>query len=275
LSSFVEQIAGMSDEAGVQVFTIAFGEKRPRPEQVLRQIAERCRGAFYHAPTSKELAEIYRTRVEELTKEFLLSYDSPFPAADGLPRKVSVAVKIPNGSLNAANNYQIGPIIAGARRAAAKTTSADGGQASGGIGSMFAKFVLFLTLAAALLGGLAMTDRKALFEFRNKQTSPSSTATNQSTGTANHAMGATHAPPSNMQQPSRKTSPPPPPVPKPPPPVPVAKTKMQPSGQPATSPTPAKPQGTTKKRIMRKPPPPPAKPGTRKSIKPFKKPPDN
>ena len=93
LHSHIERIAKASDAQGVPVYTIAFGDKNAGAERVLKDMAAKCQGEYYFAPSGDELARIYRSRVEEASNEFLIVYDSPYPEADGLPRRVQIEVE--------------------------------------------------------------------------------------------------------------------------------------------------------------------------------------
>jgi len=265
LPESVEQIAQLSTDAGVPVYTIFFGSTTTegiQAENVLRDLAKKCNAAFYNAPTGEELAKIYRAQVEELSKEFLVVFDSPYPQADGLPRTVVVTVKSPAGDLTSSNNYQIGPLIAGATRGAPKGIAA--GQAGSGGSSTFLKLVLFLMLAALLIGGLfvpSRTDWLSRFAGTGSAGSTSSPSSNASSPVASSSSSAGGA----SQRPVR-------PVPATPV-APAQKGHVAPSrsgsasskpaaksSKPVAKQSPAQP-GEVKSRL-RKPPPPP-KPGNR------------
>ncbi len=250
-TQLVDGLSESSDSQGAPVYTISFGSnEHPDAIAALRYIADRCSGKYYHAPSGAELAEIYRAQVQELEGAFTVTYNSPYPAADGLPRKVDVAVATPSGDVSAQSSYEIGPIIAGARRTAAPVTSAvsEGTEPAAG-GSTFLKLMLFVVLLAALVGGLYASTVLPIF-------------TQLSSGAATAAAGPTPPGPATGT-PSSSTTPPPPPPPPPPPTGVPSRSQQQPAAKPPAAQSSASPKPVTKPASPSKPPPPPPPPGGR------------
>lgn len=160
----LDDLESDSDKLGVPISTIAFGKgsneaefgsEDSLAEQPLKYIAEHCNGQYYHAPTSEELASIFRSQVQELKDGFLIKYDSPYPEPDGLPRKVEVKIASPSGQLLATGGYQIGRILSGSggRTPLTRGTDLAEDEVAGGAGSGL-KLLLALVLGSVLVGGL-------------------------------------------------------------------------------------------------------------------------
>jgi len=277
LAGVVETIAAQSDKNGVPVYTIGFGREAAEAEAVLRDLARKCKAEFYHAPTAQELAKIYRSQVQELTNEFTVTYLSPYPTADGLPRRVDIEIAAAAGTLAASTNYQIGSIVDSGGRAAP--------QAQGGSGvvatafSALAKLWVFALLFALLSGALVVSEVPRL---RPRLLGPGSspapalpaTSATQPTPTPAGAAAAPRRPPppppkkpmagagpsAAPPQPAAPrpavgpaTAGPPTPAPPPPQPVPVPRPAPSLSGPPGTK--------STIRPIAPPPPPPPGKQG--------------
>lgn len=154
LPALVDSIAELSDRMGVPVYTIGFGDLgNPDTESVLRNLSEKCIAEYYHAPTAEQLANIYRSQLQDLTQEFTVVYDSPFPQPDGLPRHVQVEIASPAGTLLAEASYEIGAIIhsgRGARSSEDESSPAIASDVSGVFHLLFF-WLMFSVLAAALL----------------------------------------------------------------------------------------------------------------------------
>ena len=275
----LEQIAGASDAGGVPVFAIAFGSRHPLAEQVLRDLASRCSGEYYFAPTGEKLAEIYRSRVQDASEQFLITYNSPWPDDDGLSRQIQGEIETPSGTLEASGQYQIGPIIAGGIRKAPRVAAIAGDEpieASGG-GSKALQIVMFLVLLCVLSGGLVASELSPQLRSRlgTVATAPEAPVSNRPLVSPKPAP----PPPKRPTLPGRTTSspaavgqsptttppavggkvsgtvPPPPPVPRP---VAPATPSSQPSVTKKTPPPPAA-RGTQKISPIPPPPPPPGK----------------
>jgi Mg-chelatase subunit ChlD len=248
LAPMVEQIATLSDSTGVPVYTIAFGDRNPSAEIVLKSMAKRCNAEFYFAPSGDELARIYRSRVEEAGNEFRVTYDSPWPEADGLPRQVQVEVSSESGVLTARSGYQIGPLITGGRRSPPQLSGGSSDPAAAVSGSGVVTTLAFLALLALLGGGLAAS------EF-----SPHLRATLGSVSSGNSSAAPSTAPPVNRSGSSAPLAPPPPPPLRYPGSL-SAKSSPPPStagSRVAPPPAPAPPPRVTLPRVV---PPPPATP---------------
>lgn len=205
LEAMIDQIATDSDRQGVPVYTIAFGEKIAEAETVLRTLASRCAGEYFFAPTGDELARIYRDQVKEVGNSFIAVYDSPWPDADGLPRKVEVTVDSTSGELISSSGYQIGPMITGGQRAAPRL--ADGTSSTGGgAGALFLKSFLLLVLLVSLGGGLAASEYSP--QLRARLGASTTTAAGTSPATGPPAGGA--AVPVAASSAPRPAAPPPP-----------------------------------------------------------------
>jgi len=156
LLSAIPQIASLSEKVGVPVHAIGFGND-PDVHQglpVLKELAKRCNGNFYHAPTDQELAAIFRREVQNAVNECTLAYYSPYPKADGLPRNVEVTIRTGHGEMTAVTNYQVGSILAAARQT--PVTDAGPSAATESTGASFLlQFALFIVLLAILSGALA------------------------------------------------------------------------------------------------------------------------
>lgn len=299
LVRMIDPIAEASDAQGVPVYTIAFGERFPEVEQMLRSLASQCSGEYYFAPTGEKLAEIYRSRVQDASEQFLITYNSPWPDADGLNRRVRVGIETPSGTLEAGGQYQIGPIISGGSRKAPRVASVAGGEnepVEGG-GAMVLQIIMFLVLLAALSGGLAASE----FSPQLRSVLGTAATPSQSTAPTSQPLVSPTPPPPPPKLPGQRsqpvkpgaaspTGPPPPPAQSrppvgstPPPPKPSTPTQSTPA---SSKPTPSKPatkspvpETTTantppppRPRGPAKTPPRPSAPGTQK-ISPIPPPP--
>ncbi len=289
LPRMIDPIAEASDAQGVPVYTIAFGERYPDVEQTLRSLASQCSGEYYFAPTGDKLAEIYRSRVKDASEQFLVTYDSPWPDADGLNRKVRVEVETPSGTLEAGGQYQIGPIISGGSRKAPRVATVAGDEdapAEGG-GAMVLQVIMFLILLAILSGGLAASE----FSPQLRSVLGTVATSTQSPAPNSPPLVSPAPPPAPPKLPGRRPQPastsglsptgaPPPPAPgrppigsTPPPPKPSTPSQSKPATKPPVpetptpkTPPPPRPRGAVKA------PPPPSAPGTQK-ISPIPPPP--
>lgn len=282
LPPLIETIAERSDTTGVPVYTISFGDLgNPAAETVLRQLAQKCSAQYYHAPTAQQLAEIYRSQVQELTREFTVLYDSPYPQADGLPRRVEVQISAPAGTLVAATTYQIGSIVdSGATRAPAN--SGKGPAAMATIASAFLKCMIFTVLFVLLAAGLAVPSLMPRGKF--------SLAPQTAIAQKSQAATRTTTPPVRSLAPSVRPPPPPPPGKRPSPVKPVSPAASSPVAATTSSATEQSlsstaPTGVTKGSTplpapaAARPPapaalkPPPGKPGEKQTIRPVPPPP--
>lgn len=227
LPGYTTQISQMSESRGVPVHSIAFGTPLvPFAKQSLESLASRCHGRFYHAPTNQELVTIFRSRVLEMANECTIVYDSPYPQPDGLPRKVQVSINTPSGVLAANSDYQIGPIIAGARRSSPSAQVAGAIETKSSSAGVI-KACLFLGLGAFLVGALIVPYFLGSRLNANENSLPASS-------------GPAASP---MVSPQKVVPPPPPPV-RPTPPVgPSPHIASKPPGNTAVTPLPA--AGTT------------------------------
>lgn len=239
-----EQIGDLSDQLGVQVHSISVGhEVSDDGADDLKELASKGKGRYEHAPSPEQLAGLFRSRVAETVNECTLVYDSPYPAADGFDRPITVSIRTPAGPLTANASYKIGPLLSARSKPAAwaiaaptpgNPAAATGARVSGGI-----RGPLFLCLLLGLLAALVLP------ALRRK--SPSA-----------------EPPPAIALAPTPQSIRPPPPPPgrtaAPAPPVaPVATAAPAPArAAPAPVPAaaPARPAGGS---ILRPPPPPPPK----------------
>jgi VWFA-related protein len=271
LAGIVDMIADQSDKSGVPVFTIGFGRDAMGAEAVLRDLAQKCKAAFYHAPTAQELAAIYRSQVQEMTNEFTVVYHSPYPTADGLPRRVDVQISAAAGTLAARANYSIGGIVdSGGVRAVPKTPTSSAVKATAA--SAFLKLFLFVTLFVLLSGALIAPNWRGARPWAVGPGVASSVSAQQ----APVLPASTAAPQSARPRPPR---PPPPPAKKQP--LPATSPQNATSPGPATppsspAPSPAVPSST----LASKPAPVPGSasplsspPGEKKTIRPVPPPP--
>jgi VWFA-related protein len=232
LAAMTPAIAAESDRQGVQVHSIAFGlPLESSAKTMLTELAKRCQGEFRHAPSSQELAEIFRKRVKEMATFYTLVYDSPYPEADGLPRDVSVFVNSPTGALAAKGGYQVGPILGGRSTPAKWATQGGPGSATTSGTSAGIYWLLFLVLLALLGGGLAVPT------LRRSMQGPCAAPATAAAGPFPAPVGA-----------------PLPRIPAPPPPA-VARPAASPIFAPAPAAQPLRPMAPPP------PPPPPAAPG--------------
>jgi hypothetical protein len=150
----IPALVAESEKAGAPIYTIGFGDLGSRAaDEVLRRLAEESAGKYYFAPDAAQLAEIYRAQLREASEEFSLVYDSPFPAADGLPRSVEIEIATPRGTLAATTSYEIGGIVdAGGSRGSGKDDGASSLAEAGA--SVFLKTAIFVVLALALSAAL-------------------------------------------------------------------------------------------------------------------------
>ena len=156
LAGMTPTIAAQSDSAGTQVHSIAFGLPLHRSaEAMLRELARQCNGEFRHAPSNAELAAIFRSRVAEMVNECTLVYASPYPEADGLPRKVRITLGAGQAvTLSADAEYQIGPILSGGRRSVPVAQPGPAGSTASSAPASDIRLLLFFSLLIPLLGGL-------------------------------------------------------------------------------------------------------------------------
>lgn len=158
-ANHIKEIEKLADDIGAQVHTIGFGtEVGPQARMALEEVARGSSGQYQHAPTNEELARIFNARVQETINECTLTYDSPYPQPDGLPRKVRLEVKTPNGVLNGGFTYQVGPILGGRSSPAAWAITTGAAPVVSGVFSVFMSVILFLTLAVTLVAGLAIPE---------------------------------------------------------------------------------------------------------------------
>lgn len=82
---------------GQPVYVVGLGEydiagNAGIDEKVLRQLAEKTYGEYFHMPDAKELAALYRKLSGSFHKEYALTYRSPRPFYDGTRRDIEVSV---------------------------------------------------------------------------------------------------------------------------------------------------------------------------------------
>jgi Ca-activated chloride channel homolog len=269
LATAVDAIAVRSDAVGVPIYTIGFGGGASGAETTLQDLAQKCKGEFYHAPTAEELARIYRSQVQELTNEFTVSYRSPYPAADGLPRRVDIEIAAAGGTLAATTNYQIGSIVDSGGRTA--PLSQAGAAASGNLVSGFAKVLIFGVLLVMLSGALGLSETAALARVFGGASAATVSTPGSSPPVSAVPGNASRAPP----------PPPPPPRGRPAqtgggPPVPSASLGSQVSQTPA-SPAAGAPSSSSKTPgappMPRPAPPLSGPPGAKTTIRPIAPPP--
>lgn len=191
-ANHIKEIEKLADEIGAQVHTIGFGtEVGPQARLALEEVARGSSGQYQHAPTNEELARIFNARVQETINECTLVYDSPYPQPDGLPRKVRLEVKTPNGVLTGGFTYQVGPILGGRSSPAAWATTTGAAPVASGVFSVFMSVILFLTLFVTLVAGLAIPELiRAKGTHHSSATSPAPLTTN-----ASATAGPTKLPP--------------------------------------------------------------------------------
>ncbi len=265
LAPQVELIAERSDQTGVPVYTIGFGNLGPPDaETVLRTLADKCHAQYYHAPTAQELAEIYRRQVQELTKEFTILYHSPYPQADGLPRRVRVTISAPAGKLTAEGTYQVGAIVdsGGVRVAPQSGTVASVLRATT---SALVKFAIFSGLFVVLAGLLLAAAPFGLRQFWSANTAtaatPAASAASSSAASSSGPMKAPRRPPPPPKLSSPSAAVPPVAAPTAGPAAGAASPPgaSRPSAPAPTPPPMAGPPG--QKKTIRPVPPPPPRPG--------------
>lgn len=158
-ANHIKEIEKLADEIGAQVHTIGFGtEVGPQARLALEEVARGSSGQYQHAPTNEELTRIFNARVQETINECTLVYDSPYPQPDGLPRRVHLDVKTPNGILTGGFTYQVGPILGGRSSPAAWATATTTSSVASGWFSVVMSVILFLTLFVMLVSGLAVPE---------------------------------------------------------------------------------------------------------------------
>ena len=219
----IEAIAQLGEEAGAQVHTIGFGgEVGPAARAALQEVARRCSGQYQHAPSNEELTRIFNARVQETINECTLVYDSPYPQPDGLPRKVELRLKAPNGVVNAAFSYQVGPLLGGRSTPAPWAMTKGKTAPTEGVMSFVFPLMLFAVLFSVLVAGLVIP------EFALSRSGGASNSNAPVASSAHFGM-----------QPSRSTIPLPPPPTKTAPSnsvsgvsTPAIKTASNPSSQP-------------------------------------------
>ena len=159
LEHHLNAIAQLAEETGAQVHTVGFGrDVNPQSQAALQELAQRCSGQYQHAPSNQELTKIFSARVQETINECTLVYDSPYPQPDGLPRKVRLKSKTPQGLLSAGFSYQVGPILGGRSSPADWAVPKGSTPAAGGVISFVLSLILFVVLLAALLAGLIIPE---------------------------------------------------------------------------------------------------------------------
>lgn len=154
-----ESISKSCEQVGAQVHTIGFGQAVP-PSAVatLIDIANRCSGNYQFAPSNEELAKIFGSRVEETINESSLTYDSPYPEPDGLPRRATIRVKTPMGLIESTFNYQVGPILGGRSQPAPWAIQKGQSSPTDGAMSYALPITMFFVLLAILLAGLIVPE---------------------------------------------------------------------------------------------------------------------
>lgn len=253
----IEAIAQLGEEAGTQVHTIGFGgEVGPAAKAALQEVARRCSGQYQHAPSNEELTRIFNARVQETINECTLVYDSPYPQPDGLPRKVELRLKTPNGVISAAFSYQVGPLLGGRSTPAPWAVTKGKTAPTEGAMSFVFPSMLFVVLFAALVAGLVVP------EFALGRSGGSSTANASLVSSAPSGTG-----------PSRAAVPLPPPPMRSAPPQPVSggstsatnvasnPSPLPPTSNPISTASPPRPvssqQPAVPKPLQKLPPPPP------------------
>jgi VWFA-related protein len=80
----------LAQERGISIYTIGLGSNVE--DDQLERMSNETGGEYYFAPSSENLTEIYNSIRQQITSEYLLTYSTHNPAADGTNRTVSVTV---------------------------------------------------------------------------------------------------------------------------------------------------------------------------------------
>jgi Ca-activated chloride channel family protein len=111
---------------GIAIYTIGLGSDTDRP--LLAKIAADTGGRFYFAPTASDLDRLYARIAEQLKSEYVLTYRTPRPTADGTRRAVEVTLLSPGAGAPAQGWYQ-------APGAGSLVVTVTGGAAGAGVAS--------------------------------------------------------------------------------------------------------------------------------------------
>jgi VWFA-related protein len=87
----LQDCVNLSETTGIPVFTIGLGGSTNTTD--LEYLATETGGAYYYAPTSADLAEIYAEINEVLDNQYLVIYTSNNPVQDGSVRNVYMEVE--------------------------------------------------------------------------------------------------------------------------------------------------------------------------------------
>jgi VWFA-related protein len=104
-------IARQAADVQVTVYTVGLGSRGQFNADSLAEMARETGGAYYHAPSSDELAALYQEIASSLQAEYSLAYSSPAPARDGTAREAAVTVSLPGGQAAAVKDYNPGGVL--------------------------------------------------------------------------------------------------------------------------------------------------------------------
>jgi VWFA-related protein len=103
---------------GVSIYTIGLGDPAVgtgdfagMDEPTLQRIAEESLGEYSHAPTGAYLTALYESLSLRIQNEYKLTYTSPTPQRDGVPREIAVAVSAAAGETEVGAGYYPGGVI--------------------------------------------------------------------------------------------------------------------------------------------------------------------
>jgi VWFA-related protein len=105
-------------EQGVSIYTIGLGDPAVgtgdfagMDEPTLQRIAEESLGAYSHAPTGAYLTALYESLSLRIQNEYKLTYTSPTPLRDGVPREIAVTVAAAASEAEVGAGYNPGGVI--------------------------------------------------------------------------------------------------------------------------------------------------------------------
>jgi VWFA-related protein len=95
-STLAQTVSG-AKSADVPLYTIGLGDGRELNADALQQMSRETDGAYFHAPTTSDLANLYRTLSQQFQTEYAVTYRSPRAAYDGTHRGIEVKVDTAGG----------------------------------------------------------------------------------------------------------------------------------------------------------------------------------
>ena len=111
-----DNIIQLAQSEGIAVYTIGLGEEgwwifTGLDSETLQRIAVETGGEYHHAPSSSELAALYKRIAQAVQNEYVLGYDSPSPNLDGTTRHVAITIDREDGDLLARGDYSVSGVI--------------------------------------------------------------------------------------------------------------------------------------------------------------------